>query len=303
MIVIPPLKLTPTNTTSTVPEPSTGETVWNAATNYTVGQKAIRVETHRVYECRVAGVSATTPENDPTKWLDIAPTNKWAMFDNMRSQQTTNLDSMTITITPGERVTALALLGLEAQKVTVTMTVGSTIVYGPVVRGMSGRITTTWSQYFFGNFDYIPSLLLQDLPPVNGAVITILIENTTGQNVACSEVVVGNKIFLGHAQYNAESDSLNFSKIERNDFGESLLLARRTVPKVNVDLMSDKALVPQIRKARIDLNAVPALWSAMDDKYDDPFFEAVFIYGIYKQFTINLSGPSYATVTLELEEL
>lgn len=303
MIVIPPLKLTPTNTTSTVPEPSTGETVWNAATNYTVGQKAIRVETHRVYECRVAGVSATTPENDPTKWLDIAPTNKWAMFDNMRSQQTTNLDSMTITITPGERVTALSLLGLEAQKVTVTMTVGSTIVYGPVVRGMSGRSTATWSQYFFGHFNYIPSLLLQDLPPVNGAVITILIENTTGQNVACSEVVVGNKIFLGHAQYNAESDSLNFSKIERNDFGESILLARRTVPKVNVDLMSDKTLVPQIRKARIDLNAVPALWSAMDDHYDDPFFEAVFIYGIYKQFTINLSGPSYATVTLELEEL
>lgn len=303
MIVIPPLKLTPTNTISTVPEPSTGETVWVAATNYNVGQRAIRVETHRIYECRVAGASATLPENDPAKWLDVGPTNKWAMFDNMRSQQTKNLDSMTVTITPGERVTALALLGLEAQKVTVTMTVGSTIIYGPVVRGMSGRITTTWSQYFFGHFDYIPSLLLQELPPANGAVITILIENISGQNVACSEVVVGNKIFLGHAQYNAESDSLNFSKIERNDFGESLLLARRTVPKVNVDLMSDKSLVPQIRKTRIDLNAVPALWSAMDDQYDDPFFEAVFIYGIYKQFTINLSGPSYATVTLELEEL
>lgn len=303
MIVIPPLKLTPTNTTSTVPEPSSGEVIWSSSGTYAVGDKVIRLETHRVYECRVHPQTATPPENNPTEWLDIGPTNKWAMFDNMRSQQTKNLDSMTITITPGERVTALALLGLEAQKVTVTMTVGSTIVYGPVVRGMSGRITTTWSQYFFGHFDYVPSLLLQDLPPVNGAVITILIENTTGQNVACSEVVVGNKIYLGHAQYDAESDSLNFSKIDRNDFGESILLARRTVPKVNVDLMSDKALVPQIRKARVDLNAVPALWSAMDDKYDDPFFEAVFIYGIYKQFTINLSGPSYATVTLELEEL
>ena len=303
MIVIPPLLTNSSNTTSNVPEPSTGEVIWNASTNYTVGAVVIRTETHRKYECQVAGVDSTAPENNKTKWLDVGPTNKWAMFDNLRSQQTRKLGSMEVTITPGKRIDSLALLGLEAQTVTVWMTQGATTVWGPEVRNMSGRNTTTWSQYFFGEFSYVPTLLFKDIPPYSGAVIHIKIENDPALEVACSEVIIGTKIYLGAAQYNTVSDSLNFSKIERDDFGTSVLKQRRTVPKLNVEVWADKNLVNQIRGARNDLNAVPALWSAMDDKYDDPYFEAVFIYGIYKQFEINISGPTLAVITLELEEM
>lgn len=303
MIVIPPLLTNSSNTTSNVPEPSTGEVVWNASTNYTVGAVVIRTETHRKYECQIDGVDATAPENNKTKWLDVGPTNKWAMFDNLRSQQTRKLGSMEVTITPGKRIDSLALLGLEAQTVTVWMTQGATTVWGPEVRNMSGRNTTTWSQYFYGEFSYVPTLLFQDIPPYSGAVIHIKIENDPALEVACSEVIIGTKIYLGAAQYNAVSDSLNFSKIDRDDFGTSVLKQRRTVPKLNVEVWADKNLVNQIRGARNDLNAIPALWSAMDDKYDDPYFEAVFIYGIYKQFEINISGPTLAVTTLELEEM
>lgn len=302
MIVIPPFLLTTSNTTSTVAEPSAGEVVWNAATNYAVGQVVIRTETHRKYECQSAGVSATPPENEPTKWLDVGPTNKWAMFDNLRSQATTSPGSMTITISPGRRVDSLALLGVKANKVTITMTYNGEVVY-TTERNMGARNTTTWSQYFFGEFKYVSSLLLQDLPSYANSVITILFENDPALNVECSEVVVGNKIFLGYAQYDAVSDSLNFSRIERDEFGGSILKPRRTVPKVNVSVWADKYLVNQIRDARTDLNAVPALWSALDQNYEDPYYEALLIYGIYKQFEINISGPSLAVVNLELEEM
>lgn len=302
MIVIPPFLLTTSNTTSTVAEPSTGEVVWNASTSYTVGQVVIRVETHRKYECQVAGVSSALPENDPTKWLDIGPTNKWAMFDNLRSQATWASGSMTIAISPGRRVDSLALLGVKANKVTITMTYNGQVVY-TTVRNMGARNTTTWSQYFFGEFKYVSSLLLQDLPSYANSVITILFENDPALNVECSEIVVGNKIYLGAAQYEAVSDSLNFSRIERDEFGGSILKPRRTVPKVNVTTWADKYLVNQIRDARTDLNAVPALWSALDQNYEDPYYEALLIYGIYKQFEINISGPSLAIVNLELEEM
>ena len=64
MIVIPPIAITDSNlVSSTVAEPSAGETAWNAATSYTIGQVVIRTTTHRKYECQIAGVDAGLPEN------------------------------------------------------------------------------------------------------------------------------------------------------------------------------------------------------------------------------------------------
>ena len=103
--------------------------------------------------------------------------------------------------------------------------------------------------------------MLTDLPPFSGATIEVTLSNP-GLPVECSTVVIGSKVFLGKIQFNARSDALNFSKIERDDFGNSLLIPRRTVPKTQQTLWVEKADVNTIRQIRKDLNAVPALWSA-----------------------------------------
>lgn len=87
---------------STVAEPSAGEAVWNAATSYAEGNVVIRTTTHRKYECQIAGADSTIPENAPTRWLDIGPTNKWAMFDQNRNAQTVATTSMQVELTPCE---------------------------------------------------------------------------------------------------------------------------------------------------------------------------------------------------------
>lgn len=303
MIVIPPIVITDSNlVSSNVPEPSPGETVWNASNNYSVGQVVIRTTTHRKYENTIAGVDSGLPENTPTRWLDVGPTNKWAMFDQNRNMATTATGSMTVSISPNKRINSLALLGVQADSVTITMTVGGSTIYGPVTRNMNGRLTTTWSEYFFGEFEYNPTLLLLDLPPAAGAVVTVKFDNPSN-TVACSGIVLGSKIFLGKIQYSAKSDSLNFSKIERDEFGNSLLIRRRTVPKTNQTLFTDKNNVNTIRKVRETLNAVPALWSGLDEDTSNDYFESVLIFGIYKQFEIDLAMPSAAMINLELEEL
>ncbi len=303
MIVIPPIQVTDSNLVSSdVTEPSTGEAVWNASTNYSLGQVVIRTTTHRKYENTIAGVDSGLPENTPTRWLDIGPTNKWAMFDQNRNMATTATDSMTVSISPGKRINSLALLGVQADSVTVTMTVGSTVVYGPLTKNMNGRLTTRWSEYFFGEFEYNPTLLLLDLPPAAGAVVTVKFDNPS-QPVACSGIILGSKIYLGKIQYNAKSDSLNFSKIERDEFGNSLLIRRRTIPKTSQTLWVDKANVNNVRKVRENLNAVPALWSGLDDDTGNDYSESLLIFGIYKQFEIDIGHPQVATVNLELEEL
>ena len=288
---------------STIPEPDTGETAWVAATNYTVGTKVYRATTHKIYECQEAGVDAKNPEDNPKKWLVVSCTNKWAMFHLDNNQQTIEeTGNIVVVIKPGKRINSLGLLGLEATSVTVTVRVAGNIVYGPKSLNTRGRNTTSWSMYFFDEFTYRPATLLQDIPQFFDAEVTIEIDNQT-RPVKCGGVVLGTGVYIGAVQYNAKSDSLNFSKIERDDYGNSKLVPRRTIPKTSQTLWVDKYQLNAVRKVRIDLNAVPALWSGLDDKYDDPYFESIRIFGIYKQFEIDLSQPDVAILTLELEEL
>ena len=57
---------------------------WNNGTTYAADAEVISTTTHRIYRSTLAGNVA----NDPTlpgtsKWTDIGPTNKWAMFDGV----------------------------------------------------------------------------------------------------------------------------------------------------------------------------------------------------------------------------
>ena len=296
-------------TSTTPPEIDTGhwddvgphEVLWDAATNYVIDQQAIRSTTHRRYRCVISGVDAGVPESTPNRWQDIGPTNRWAVHDQGRNLQTVSLEPVTIVIEPGQRINSFALLGVQAKTVTVTMTVGGVTVYTHT-KWLSGRNTKTWSQYFFGLFEYLPTLLLTDLPPHAGARITVVLDNGP-LPARISALVAGNSVFLGITQYNAKSDSLNFSKIERDEFGNSLLIPRRTVPKTQQSLVLEKQLVNTVRKARADLNAIPALWSWLDDKTEDGYFDAGLVFGIYKQFEIDLAYPNNALINLEVEEL
>jgi hypothetical protein len=50
------------------------------------------------------------------------------------------------------------------------------------------------------------------------------------------------------------------------------------------------------------LNGRPAVWSGLDDFTLD-YFEPLFIYGVHKEFSINLKLPNHGVITLQLEEM
>lgn len=306
MIVVPPTQITDSMlVSSNIPEPdaSVGEVLWDASHSYETGDVVVRVQTHKKYEyVGTAPHSSTTPpEQDPTKWLIVGSTNRWALFDFTRSAGSVRTGSISFEINPGKRVDTLSLLGLEAENVVVTMEVSGNEVYR-YEQSLTTRNTTSWYTYFFGEFGYVPSILLQNLPPYVGATVKVTLTNSVS-DVKISSCIIGRKIYLGATQYNARSDSMNFSVINRDEFGEAVLKPRRSIPKTNQTLYTPKEIINQVRTARKDLNAVPALWSGLDDDFDDPYFESLLILGIYKQFEIDIAKPAVAIVNLELEEI
>lgn len=301
MRVIPPLEITDAIlTSSTCAEPHASETAYNAATTYALDAVVVVAADHRTYQSLQAGNIGHTPISSPTWWLDIGPTNRWKMFDLLRNTKTEQASPLTVIITPGVRVNSVALLGLVADLVTVSITSDGATVY-TYTRDLSTREVLDWYDYFFLPFGTAPSEALFDLPPYTNAIITATLTRASG-NVSCGGLVVGSYVYIGNVKYEAESDALNFSTVERNAFGDSLLIPRRTVPKTNQTIRCKKDRVNKVMDLRAALNAVPAVWSGLDDATDG-YFDALLILGYYRRFTINVAQPDDALIDLELEEV
>ena len=259
---------------------------------------------HKIYESLAAGNLGNYPPTDVLatvpKWREVGYTNRWKMLDLFRNTQTESASPLTVVLTPGIRVDSASLLGVVADEVAIAITDGGVSVYSATAK-MTRRNTTGWYQYFFGRFIQKPSIAWFDLPPYIGPTLTITLTKTTG-NVKCGSLVAGMKEYIGAIEYNAEGDTLNFSTVTRDDFGNSQLIPRRNVPKTSQTLLLPAAYINQVRDLRDLLNAAPALWAGVEDS-DETYFEMLLILGYYRRFTIGATKNNYATVSLDLEEI
>lgn len=238
--------------------------------------------------------------DDGTWWLDVGPSSKWAMFDLLRNTGTTTTSPLTVVITPGRRIDSIGLVGLVADSARVQMSVGGSPIYDQTI-DLLNRPVVSWYEYFTFDFTYDGEAVLFDLPPETSAVITVTLTRATG-SVTCGGLVIGQNVYLGTTLVSSKFEAENFSKIDRDEFGNATLLPRRSVPKIAVPVWSDEANIPKLMLVKNALNAVPALWFGIDD-HTSGFFPALLILGVYKSFAIDMENPVGCLLTLELEEI
>lgn len=257
---------------------------------------------HRRYESLAGSNTGNPPAiDDGTKWLDIGPTNRWACFDLLRNTATTFPASPgTIVITPGRRVDSIGLVGMVADSVEITVTVSAVEVYS-YEEDLSTREVVSWYDYFFAPFTTKAAVALFDLPPYTNGVITVTLTRSSGLPIL-GGLVLGLSTYIGRTLHDAENVGLNFSTVTRDAFGNATMVQRRTLPKTTQRVRTSKANVSKVVAAREALNAVPALWSGLDDA-DSGYFEALLIVGFYRTMTVTMDQPEEALVTLELEEV
>ena len=264
------------------------------------GTHTATAQVHQVYESLAGSNTGNAPMVSDTFWAAIGPTNRWAMLDLYRSSKTWAPSPLTVVLTPGQRIDSLFLGGLVADEVEVTMTVDAETVYS-ATRSLYTRQTLSWSDYFFKPIERRASALFQDLPPYVGAVLTVEITRAAGL-VGCSSLVIGQGVYLGRTQMGAEARAKNFSRIDRDSFGNAVLVPRRMVPTANMTIMFEKPRAKLLMELRDRTNAVPVVWSGLDDDAND-YFEPVLIAGIHTTFDLNLAYPNDGLLSLTCEEV
>jgi hypothetical protein len=298
VIVLPPVALaTAMLVQSSVAENDYAE--WSATKTYAKGDRCIRGAVHRIFESAAAGNTGHDPATDTTgAWINIGPTNAWAMFDEAVGTATTAPGSITVTLAPGA-VGMLAVLDTNAETVRVVVATGGASLYDMTqATNKSGGVIADWYDYFTAPIGKVSTLIFDSLPLYANAQITVTL---TGPDpklpVNVGTLMVGSPVDLGLLEAEPTVSILDFSTKTTDNFGVTSVVQRPFSKQMQVKSLIDTAAVDGVQRAVAGLRARPALWIAEEG------FDALAIYGFFKDFSINLSTETVSYVSLTVEGL
>ena len=283
---------------SNVPENDFAE--WASGTTYADGDKVIVLSTHRIYESLVGSNTGNDPTTDNgTNWLDIGATNRWRSFDKTITDQTTNTTSVEYEFDPQSLTNSIAFFNVDAKDIQVTMTdPNDGVVYDETISLVDNGAVENWWGYFFEPIVRQTELVLFDLPSYIQATLDVSVNAETGDTAKVGQIVFGNEKTLGLTTYGTTIGIQDYSTKDTDAFGNVVITERRFAQLVDYDIKLATSTVRDVQKTLASYRATPLVYSGTDDgTYGD------LVYGYYRSFGINISGPSFSDATIEVEGL
>ena len=273
---------------------------WSAGTTYALGTRVIVVSVHKVYESASSGNTGNDPTTDTTGtyWIEVGATNKWKAFDQHISDPATNANTIQYVINSGTTIiSSLAFFGLSADTVQIQVSYASTEVYNKTFQLLDTSPVIDWYTYFFLRITKLQELLVVDLPSYTDATVTITITDS-GEVVKVGQVVLGSLVTLGRTGYGSSIGIEDYSRKERDTFGNVIILERAFAQKANYEVSILTVDARRVQRFLSDYRAKPIVWIGNQD----PTYGLI-VYGFYTQFSINLSTYSTSYSTIEVEGL
>lgn len=270
---------------------------YSGATSYALGDKVIVAADHLEYESLI-GSNVGNDLDSETHWRLTGPTNRWRAFDVLRNTKASGPTGTTFVITPGKRVDAIGLAGIVADSFTITLKVAG-ITKWTYTESLSTRNTLSWSDYFFGSFTFRTVSAIFNIPKYSGAAFTITFTRASG-DVDVGAIWINESVYLGELETEPQLGRRNHSTVDTTPQGASILIQRRTIPEHSWRLNAAKPYLGKIAGLIDLLNAVPAMWSGLEDT-DDEYFEPTLLVAVYTRFDI-IPGHPQARIDLGLRE-
>lgn len=260
MNILRPIAVTDSMVVSSLPSIEDSTPAWVSGTAYTVGQEVHRVSTHRVYRCAADTSGTTPPELAITNWVDVRPTNRWALFDYYTSTKTSWDTGLSYKLNTGGRsVNAIYLRGFSEGSTVVTIRDAT----GTVVFEKTEENTVPpggWYEYLFDAPVILNYLLFDNLFIHYNWTIEIAIINNPG-TASLGLFVIGDMSPIGNnaagsgVERGSSSEPVTYSFIKTEEDGTTTIQRRHSATNLRLS-----ATIPI---AEAD-NAVSLLQSVLD---------------------------------------
>jgi hypothetical protein len=287
-----------TTATLTASNVAITETLWTAGT-YATGVQ--RYEGVTLYQ--VIAVPSTTDQPSvgaalavPT-WQILGAINRYKMFDNVISTQTTRTGTIVVTVDPGQIINAAAFFGLAGNTINVVLTDPvEGVVYNQTKTLQDNTLIVDWYAYFFELIYPLTDAVFTDLPSYLNATITATI-NAGAATAACGEMVIGRQAILGVANFNTSVSIQDYSIKTTDEFGNTIVEQRRFSKRADYDVTVETTRVATVQKLLADIRTTPTVFIGEDNRPE------TVVYGFYKSFNIVISTPSISDCSIEVEGL
>jgi len=259
MNILRPITVTDSLVVSSLPSIEDSTPVWVSGAAYTVGQEVHRVSTHRVYRCAADTSGTTPPEIAITTWVDVRPTNKWALFDYYTNTKTSLGGNLSYKLNTGGRVVnSVYLRGFSAGDSYVTVRDASnTIVYEQLKQNTAPP--GGWYEYLFDEPVILNYHLFDNLFVQYGWTIEVGVSNegtaSLGLLVLGDLSPIGNNASGAGVERGSSTEPVTYSFIKTEDDGTTTIQRRHSATNLRLS-----ATIPI---AEAD-NAVSLLQSVLD---------------------------------------
>jgi len=276
--------------------------VWSAGTTYNEGDKVIMTTgVHKVYESVAGDNTGNNPSTSSGWWIELAPTNRWAMFDQAVGTMTEDQDEIETVIALADRdgFNAVALLELYGLVALIELIDQEENVLHSEERGLIDYLdeAPSWYNYFFGDYSRVTSLVLLGLPFFYSARLRVTV--TGVGDVAIGTLAFGQVVEVGETLWEPEIGITDYSTKEADEFGVRRVIKRRYATVMSCDFKFDHRQLRRVFRLLADIRATPVVWIGSEDQ----LFDVTVIYGFYKGFNIVLKNSRHSYCNLEIEGL
>ncbi len=296
MIIVQPFTVTDASLASTdVTEAD--YPAYNPATTYAAGANVMILATHRCYQSLVGSNLNHPPATSPTYWLDIGPTNRWAIFDQVVGTTTKKATSFTYTIQCTGRVNSIAFLRVQATSIRVKVEdYIDGVVYDQTFTMTANSGISDWYAYYFSDFRRLTSKTVLDLPSYLNPKITFTVTNASAI-ASVGVVVMGYQKSIGRTQYGSSVGIVDYSVKSTDSFGNMSVTERPYSDQGNFNIEVDNTFIDELKDLLAAYRATPFLAIGTE------CYESTTVYGFYRSFSLDIQYVSTSQCSLEIEGL
>lgn len=268
---------------------------WSAAEAYEIGDKVVRAS--HCWECLAdhSGSDPAAVHAEPPKWLDLGLTNRWRAFDDKVGTFTTNAEFISMSLALSTGIDSIGFFGVDAASVSVRVVDPFRgVVFEQTEVPVKTDGISNWYEYFFNEVESREDFVMLDIPRSPSGALEITLRKPAGI-AKIGSLIVGRVADLGTAVYGTKIGIVDFSRKDRDRFGNTIIVQRDFSKRAEFDIRINTSRVGFVQRALAKWRARPVVWIG------EQSIESTIILGYYRNFDISISGPSISDGTITVE--
>lgn len=275
--------------------PETDHPVYSAATTYANGARVIL--NHRIYESVQDSNVGKDPLASEGWWAKVSPTNRWKPFDLSSTTRLQLSGPSYYEIKPNTAVSAVMFIDCDGlSSIRVRLIEDGTTHYDTEHLMRPTPSTPSWFAWTFEQRAPRSRLVVQDLPARPRATLRVDFDITAAPGWI-GTMAFGRAYELGEGvRYGARIGVQDFSRKQRNDYGEMELIRRGNAKTMSLQISVDNKKLDATDMLLTSLTGTPCLWIGSSR------FSALSLWGVFTSWSYTVAYYDVTELSVDVEE-